>query len=524
MSLLIQYDFSASSFQGPNIIKNIAPGNMSYEYNATLVNNPIINSPGVTDDTASVLFDSTQQQYINVPPLLTLNNGLTFTFWFKSVNNSGWAERIFDFSNGAGNNNIIAFFNNGFLALSVYAGPNGNQAYQPLTVVPNINNNTWIHIGWTLSPSNVWNIYVNGVLYQTYSSASYPNSVYRNTNYLARSPWTTDPYYTGNIADFRFYNSLLQASDIQNIYNYDLSLQSSTSGDAVINSGYNQLYNQIFCDLFKTNNGFNQCQNCNYGSSQSVYSKSTQSGEQNCLNACNSEPNCTSYSYDTTSSNNNCTFYNSFPSVILNGANGLNSGYSLGKYSYDFNNLTSDQKSDVQQKCIAQYLNNKYTPNKNIDVSSCLNYNNSDSSTNINADPTCIYNTYNNNGIKIKTIDQSVYEDNPNLNITQLSDPIIDEYNKRYTSYSDNLRAVLDINSKNPPINTPNQELNIKTQNNNYLNQFKSTVTALTENFDNEMDNKNYVKLAILLIIIIIIILIFWILYRFINKNKLKIK
>jgi len=518
MNLLLHYDFSASSFVSPNIIKNIAPGSTSYEYNATMVNNPMINSIGVTNDTPSVLFDSTQEQYINIPSFLTLNNGLTFTFWFKSINNSEWAARIFDFSNGAGSNNIIVLFNYGYLGFSVYGGSSGNQYFQSLQVVPNVNNNTWIHIGWTLSRSNIWNIYVNGKLYQTIRSATYPNSIYRNTNYLAKSAWSpSDPYFSGNIANFRFYNSLLSESEILSIYNNELSLQNTPSGDAPINSGYNQLYNQIFCDLFQTNNGFNQCQNCNYGSSHSVYSKSKQVNEDSCLNTCQNEPSCTSYSYDTTTSNNNCTLYNSFPSVILSAGNGINSGYSLSKYGYDFNNLTNEQKSNVQKKCITQYFDNKYTPNKNIDVSSCLTINNDNNNTNINANPECIYNIYENNGLTLQTQDNSVYENNPNLNTSYQSDPIIDEYNTYYKSYSDNLQKTLEMNHEYPPINSPVEQTNITTQNMNYLKEFIHSVTSLTENFDNEINNKNYIKLIILFIIIIVIILIFVLIYRFIK-------
>jgi len=215
--LLFQYDFSTSTItNNVTTINNIAPtGNI---YNATAINGPIIGSPGVTSNTTSVLFDSTKQQYISIPNFTTGNNGLTFTFWFKSINNSGYGTSIFDFSNGAGNNNIFVIFDNGSLRFSIY-GNSGVGGTSLDNVVPNVNNNTWIHIAWTLlrSPSNTWKIYVNGILKIT-ESKNYPNSVQRTQNYLARNSWPY-PYFSGNIADFRFYNSALTDTQILYIYN-----------------------------------------------------------------------------------------------------------------------------------------------------------------------------------------------------------------------------------------------------------------------------------------------------------------
>ena len=180
-------------------------------------NNPSLNQPGPTQILKSALFNVSEQQYITVPAFTTPTNGLSFSFWFISNNNGTWA-RIFDFGNGAESDNIIAYINNNEFGLSLYAGntPAPNSQFD---AIPNVNNNVWIHIVWTLDPSGVWNIYLNGNLYNIYPNVSYPRSISRNMNYIGKSNWSQNPYYNGNIADFRVFNGVLSASSVTNIYN-----------------------------------------------------------------------------------------------------------------------------------------------------------------------------------------------------------------------------------------------------------------------------------------------------------------
>jgi hypothetical protein len=494
---LIEYDFSSYSFMVPDIIKNLSSSSYSYIYNAIMVNNPGVNSAGITAGSSSVLFNDSFQQYISIPSFSTTNSGLTFAFWFKSNNNKEWA-RIFDFGNvvNAGNDDIFVCINGGNLGFGVY--DNYNNYYQKETVIPNINNNTWNHVVWTLTNPSGWSIYFNGALYTTFSDGIYPKPVYRNLNYIGKSNWSWDPYFNGNVADFRVYNCILSLDNIASMYNNAKTPQNVITGNAIINTGFNELYNQIFCDLFTTNSGFNQCKDCNYGKQQSVYNESTQVGEQNCLDACNKEPNCTAYSYDTTASTNNCKQYNTFPNQILNGVTGINSGYSLGKYTYVYDKLSDGQKTNVQNKCVAQYLNNYYTPTKQIDVTSCLNINTIGNDTNIKGDPTCIYNTYLNNGITSKVVNNSVYNSiNSKYNLNYKSDPLIDDYAVNFITYTNNIKNVNDTN------NSVNDESNI----NNISDESTFNILNTEEYFENKISNK-YNNLFIILFAAFLILLI----------------
>ena len=135
MNSLFEYDFSSYSFIVPNIIKNLSSDSNSYLYNATMVNNPAINSVGINSQSSSVVFNSLLKQYISIPSFGTKNNGLTFSFWFKSNNNKDWA-RIFDFGNDSGSSNIFVSINGGNMGFSVFVD---GKMYQNNNVIPNIN-------------------------------------------------------------------------------------------------------------------------------------------------------------------------------------------------------------------------------------------------------------------------------------------------------------------------------------------------------------------------------------------------
>ena len=530
MNLLVHYDFSASSFRAPSTIRNIAPGNTSYLYDATMVNNPSINSEGVTKQSASVKFNFAQQQFITIPPMQTTNNGYTVAWWFKAPIVNG-ENIIFSFSNGSDlKNTITAVYANKVIALIVITD---RWIIEQIPVPTDV----WCHIAGVYNYPQGWNIYIDGLLYKTYPTSPYPNAMFRNTNYIAKLEYgTTNYYYTGNIADFRVYNSSLSANDVTTIYTNQKTLNNNTIGNAVLNRGYNELYNQIFCDLFKTNSGFNQCENCNYGQQQEVYNTSTKVGEQNCLTSCQNEKNCTSYSYDTTATQNNCKLFNTFPSVISNGVNGINSGYSLEKYTYNYSDLSVSQKSNVQEKCISQYLNNYFTPKNQINVASCLTTNTAENNTNINANPECIYNTYVDNGIKTNMVDNSKYDDDPKYNLTYQGDPKIDNYKATYSEYSNDLVKISNINNKlsdNLNQNDIKYNNDVYNENNNLYNKFDNsikqkekeingvlsdTLDDITEKFENQINNTTYINSGKLIILLIIILLIFFSIYIFKKK------
>lgn len=343
----------------------------------------------------------------------------------------------------------------------------------------------------------------------------------------------------------------------------------SNNEGKILNSGFNELYSEIFCNLFSTNNGFRTCKNCNYGD-QTIWQVNTQEDEQNCLNNCNNDVRCTSYSFDTSKKDQNCTKYISFPTQINRNIENINSGYSLNKFGFDYNNLSQEQKNNIQNKCANQYLNNYFTPNyHDIDLSSCINiqniptsnteenlkwwnilYNNASSNntlfnnatsnnvssnnassnnasyntnnTQFTMNPECVFNIYQQNNIPININNTPLY--NNNINYTKSkSDPIIDIQEKLYNTYTNKSLENININNSLKPTDSTYTEYNNVVNENkiNLLNNFIEYTKPKNTEFSNILEhfeiNENIEnkKKYFFIMFILFLILIF---YVFIKK------
>ena len=488
---------------------------------------PTVGNPGPNNNTYSISFDGNKKQNVTIPSFYTSGNGLSFSFWFQSNSNNA---SIFDFGNEQDSNNIVAQIINGSFSINVLI-ENNNQ--QPIIFINNINNNSWNHITWTLSPSNGWIIYLNGNYFKPYNNGIYPNSMYRKSNYIGRSNSSNNLFFTGNIADFCVFNSVLTQTDVTSIFTQFKKTPYSTD---ILNKGFNQLYTPIFCNFMPTNNNFNTCSNCNFGSELNINNQTKHVTESECLNICKKNNKCTSYSFNTT--NGDCIEYSDFPTEIYTGVDNVNSGYNLG-FPFDYNNLDQDQKNNIQEKCALQFTNYIFTPKNQIDLSSCLNMQNNDgSSVNLNYDPQCVYNKYKSNNINIVSSVNEEYIMNGDL-ANSVSDPILDKYKTKYESYIKDKVQLSNLNnsmSNSDQMNASNYFNNIHENNNILGNQYLNTINKeinpvveltkditnkidlinmvdnMNEGFDNGNSNigNNFLKFIIFIIIIVIIFTIIY--------------
>ena len=302
MSLKIQYNF-ASNYLSNNTIKNLGTdGNL----NCILYNNPSIGQPNAPYNTNnSVYFNGSSKQYGLVPPFTTpsssQSSGMTFSTWFFATNQNGTWSRIFDFGNGAGSDNIIIFINSGNIGLSVY-NPNNGGSYQPYKIVNGVLNNTWYHITWTLSWQYGWKIYLNGNTVYSDKYAWYPRNVTRTNNYIAKSNWSNDPPYWGNICDFRYYDTVLNDVQARGVY-YGLT---------------------IFVDTFS----YQGCYNDNGNRAISKYTQNVSSAQQ-----------CKQFAYDNNAQvfglqyGGECWVGSSLQSAQKYGSNGGNCGTLGGSWT-----------------------------------------------------------------------------------------------------------------------------------------------------------------------------------------------
>jgi hypothetical protein len=305
------------------------------------------------------------------------------------------------------------------------------------------------------------------------------------------------------------------------------------NSSTVLTSGYNELYNEIYCNLFPRNDGYKKCSNCNYGNA-TVWQTVTSSGQQDCQNKCTDDARCTSYSYNTRQSNNNCTKYISFPDTITRNVPNINSGYSLTRFPFDFSNLTNVQKENVKNKCANQYLNNTFTPeNPEVNFTECLLLNNRNNISELNVDPKCVFDTYKQNNLLTNIINHEVYNNtlSNGSEITKKTDPIIDTQYTNYQNYykfknnnlDNNKNLMNNINNTFSDIdnNLSNENTNLekniinKLQNNPMIKESNILISdsiGIKEGFDNQNKKNNF------MFIILIVFLILFLFYVFKKK------
>jgi hypothetical protein len=177
-------------------------------------------------------------QYMSINSFTTPStgvNGISFAFWFKANSTPQWS-RFFEFgsgSNGQDNSIYLSLYN----ATTMQYRINTSQGTITITTptVTNINNNNWYHCVWVLPLTGNGSIYINGVLSNT-ASFGYPTQgITRTVNSLGKSNWG-DPYFIGQIDDFRMYNRVLQQSDITTLYTNPITNYFITSNIAELQS------------------------------------------------------------------------------------------------------------------------------------------------------------------------------------------------------------------------------------------------------------------------------------------------
>jgi hypothetical protein len=145
------------------------------------------------------------------------SSGFTVEAIVKFTSASQTWERIIDFSSGAGPNDNIIFARAGAtndLNLQFFTGSTNTLS---LTATSAITNGSYAHYAATANGSNVY-LYKNGVQIATVASTGLPSNATRTTNYIGRSPFGGDSYFSGNIDMVRTYSRALSAAEINANY------------------------------------------------------------------------------------------------------------------------------------------------------------------------------------------------------------------------------------------------------------------------------------------------------------------
>ena len=180
-----------------------------YSNNATLQSSPTWSS------TLGGSFALNGTDHFSLPSgFSNFSSGLTVSLYanFGSNTGAGFWERLFDFGNGPGSNNILLARSgtSADLAFEIYAV---GSTKGKCTWTGGILSNTWATYAVTLNGTNCV-IYRDGISKYTQSYTALPNNVNRTSNYIARSNWNADAYFDTGIAAMALYNRALSASEV----------------------------------------------------------------------------------------------------------------------------------------------------------------------------------------------------------------------------------------------------------------------------------------------------------------------
>ncbi|CAK0760222.1 hypothetical protein CCP2SC5_2720002 [Azospirillaceae bacterium] len=164
--------------------------------------NPVNDIPTVSSSLGVASFTGAGEYFQG--PALTIGGALTFEAWVKVDRYTTWS-RLWDFGNGAGNNNIIIgqFQGSGRLFFEVYQGGNSPGQIISSTQLPL---NQWVRVAATIDSNGNACLYQNSILVGSAQWQATP-AVERVNNYLGKSNWNQDLYLVGNMYDVQLWNN-----------------------------------------------------------------------------------------------------------------------------------------------------------------------------------------------------------------------------------------------------------------------------------------------------------------------------
>jgi len=164
--------------------------------------------------------------YVTTPaPASLVPGAITVAFWVKVADASAaqnWA-RVFDFGHGTGATDPYFYLTARasdtskprFGITDIGHGVNG---VQRLDSPSSLSADVWYHIAVTLPAGSPYTgtLYIDGVAVAANDAMTvHPADIGPTTeNWLGRSPYTTDPFFSGWLDDFRIYKRALSAAEV----------------------------------------------------------------------------------------------------------------------------------------------------------------------------------------------------------------------------------------------------------------------------------------------------------------------
>jgi len=205
----------ATGLQGWWMFNGNATDSSGSSMNGTLVNAPTLATGQNGASNSAYNFNGVNQHITFPSGFANFSGGLTFSVWANPTTSGNFA-RFFDFGTGSASNNIV-FNRNGTSTAIQFIVVNGASTVAVLSIPNVIDNGAWNQYVVTMTSTGIIVIYKNGSSIGS-GSGTLPVNVTRTINYIARSNWVADAFYTGSMDDVRIYNRALSATEISQLF------------------------------------------------------------------------------------------------------------------------------------------------------------------------------------------------------------------------------------------------------------------------------------------------------------------
>jgi len=249
---------------------------------ATTANAPIYGATAAPNGRPALKFTSTSSQYLGSLanlPAYSFTGGVTslMQISFNAAQTAwGW-QRVYDIGNGQANDNIN-FGRRGSTNAMYYEGFNGgsgDQTYTTTAVIGNGFSNLYeaVQSGGATGSTSAVNFYSSGNGQgQTGAAGSsitwVPSSLVRTSNFIGRSNWAVDDYYSGTMSEILFYNTALNTTQrviaenyISAGWNQAVSVSkytpptTTTYGTNLVGIGYTSFVDNFLTDVSGSTDG-----------------------------------------------------------------------------------------------------------------------------------------------------------------------------------------------------------------------------------------------------------------------------
>ncbi len=164
----------------------------------------------------ALVFNGTNA-YVDLPvgPQLATLGDATIATYVSFPNAGGAWQRIFDFGTGTTNYMFLTprMDTGGVMRFAIRTATVGEQQADAPATLPS----GWHHVAVVIdSAAMSLTLYLDGTVVGTAATTLLPRDLGEtNQNWLGRSQWAADAYFTGSLDEFRIFNRALSAAEVR---------------------------------------------------------------------------------------------------------------------------------------------------------------------------------------------------------------------------------------------------------------------------------------------------------------------